>query len=79
LENIIASSELQLQFEKDFPIFQELISLLISEKMKIIGTSSNGGSKDNAFYSNISRCRNTSDRTSFRGGHENSHGEVQIL
>jgi hypothetical protein len=38
---------------KTFPYFQDLITLLISEEMKIVGTSSNGGSQESAFYSNI--------------------------
>jgi len=32
-----------------FPNFQDLITLLISEKMRIVGTSSNGGSQKNSF------------------------------
>jgi hypothetical protein len=43
--------------------------------MKIIGTSSNGGSQENVFYSNINRCKGRSGKTSFRGQHGNSHGE----
>ncbi len=33
--------------------FQELITLLINDEMKIVVTSSIGGSKESAFYSNI--------------------------
>jgi len=32
-----------------FPNFQDLITLFISEKMRIVGTSSNGGSQKNSF------------------------------
>ncbi len=37
------------------PDFQDLMTLLISEKMRIVGTSSNGGSQESAFYSNTNR------------------------
>jgi hypothetical protein len=40
-----------------FPNFQDLITLLISEKMIIVGTSSNGGSQESAFYSNTNKSR----------------------
>ncbi len=40
-----------------FPNFQDLITLLISEEMRIVGTSSNGGSQESAFYSNTNRGR----------------------
>jgi hypothetical protein len=33
--------------------FQDLMTLLISEEMKIVGTSSNGGSQESVFYSNF--------------------------
>ncbi len=33
-----------------FSDFQDLITLHISEKMRIISTSSNGGSQESAFY-----------------------------
>ncbi len=48
-----------------FPNFQDLITLLISEEMRIVGTSSNGGSQKNAFYSNINRGRGRGGKTSF--------------
>ncbi len=32
-----------------FPNLQDLITLLISEEMRIVGTSSNGGSQENVF------------------------------
>jgi len=50
-----------------FPNFQDLITLLISEKMIIVGTSSNGGSQESAFYSNTNRGRGRGGKTSFRG------------
>ncbi len=40
-----------------FSNFQDLITLLISEEMRIINTSTNGRSHENAFYSNINRGR----------------------
>jgi hypothetical protein len=49
-----------------FPNFQDLITLLICEKMKIVGTS-NGGSQESAFYSNTNRGRGRGGKTSFRG------------
>jgi len=59
-----------------FPDFQNLITLLISEKMKIVGTSSNGGSQESVFYSNSNRGRGRGKggKTSFRGRHGSSHG-----
>jgi len=50
-----------------FPNFQDLITLLISEDMRIVGTSSNGGSQESAFYSNTNRGRGKGGKTSFRG------------
>jgi len=38
--------------QETFSNFQDLITLLISEDMRIVDTSSNGGSQENAFYSN---------------------------
>jgi hypothetical protein len=58
-----------------FPDFQDLITLLISEEMRIVGISSNGGSQGGAFYSNTNRGRGRGGKTSFRGRHESSHGE----
>ncbi len=57
-----------------FPNFQDLITLLISEDMRVVGTSSNGGSQESVFYSNTNRGRGRGGKTSFRGRHENSHG-----
>ncbi len=51
-----------------------MITLFISEGMKIVGTSSNGGSHESAFYSNISRGRSKGGKTSFQGQHYTSHG-----
>jgi hypothetical protein len=48
-----------------FPNFQDLITLLISEEMRIVGISSNGGSKENVFYSNSIKSRGRSGKTSF--------------
>jgi len=57
-----------------FPDFQDLITRLISENMRIVGTSSNGGSQESAFYSNINRGRGRGGKTSFQGRHGSSHG-----
>ncbi len=51
--------------QETFPDFQDLITLLISEEMRIVGTSSNGGSQENAFYSNSNRGRGRGGKTSF--------------
>jgi len=56
-----------------FPNFQDLITLLINEEMRIVGTS-NGRSQKNVFYSNTNRGRSRSGKTLFRGQHGNSHG-----
>jgi hypothetical protein len=48
---------------KTFLDFQDLITLLINEEMKIVGTSSNGRSQESAFYSNKGRGRGA--KTSF--------------
>jgi hypothetical protein len=48
-----------------FPDFQDLITLLISEKLRIVSTSSNGGSQESAFYSNSNRSRIRGGKTSF--------------
>jgi len=42
--------------------------------MRIIGTSSNGGSQESPFYSNTYRGKGRSGKTSFRGRHGSSHG-----
>ncbi len=42
--------------------------------MRIVGTSSNGGSQENVLYSNVNKGRGRSGKTSFRGRHESSHG-----
>ncbi len=57
--------------------FQDLITLLISEEMRIVGTSSNGGSQESAFYSNTNRGRGRGGKTSFRGRPGSSHGGHQ--
>jgi len=53
--------------------FQDLITLLISEEMRIVGTS-NGGSQESVFYSNTNRGRGRGGKNSFRNRHESSHG-----
>ncbi len=50
---------------KTFPDFQDLITLLISEEMRIVGTSSTGGSQESAFYSNTNRGTCIGGKTSF--------------
>ncbi len=50
-----------------FPNFQDLITLLISEEMRVVGTSSNGGSQESAFYSNSNKGRGKGAKTSFGG------------
>jgi hypothetical protein len=50
---------------KTFPNFQDLIILLISEEMRVVGTSSNGGSQESAFYSKSNRGRGRGAKTSF--------------
>ncbi len=42
--------------------------------MRIVGTSSNGGSQESAFYSNFNKGRDRGVKTSFQGRHESSHG-----
>jgi hypothetical protein len=59
---------------KTFIDFQDLITQLIIEKMRIVGTSSNGGSQESAFYSNTNRGRGRGGKTSFQGRHRSSHG-----
>jgi hypothetical protein len=51
--------------QETFPNFQDLITLLISEEMRVVGTSSNGGSQESAFYSNSNRGRGRGAKTSF--------------
>jgi hypothetical protein len=59
---------------KTFPNFQDWITLLISEEMRIVGTSSNGGSQESVFYSNSNRSRGKGAETSFWGQYKSSHG-----
>jgi hypothetical protein len=58
-----------------FSDFQDLITLRISEKMRIVGTSSNGGSQKNVFYSNYNRGRGRGKggKTSFQVQHGSLH------
>jgi hypothetical protein len=60
--------------QETFPDFQDLITLLINEKMIIVGTSSNGGSQESVFYSNTNKSRGKGGKTSFRSQHGNLHG-----
>ncbi len=53
--------------------FQELITLLISEEMRIVGTSSNGRSQESVVYSNSNRGRSRGGKISFRGQHGSLH------
>jgi len=53
--------------QETFPNFQDLITLLVSEELRIVGTSSNGGSQESVFYSNINKSRGRGGKTSFRG------------
>ncbi len=57
-----------------FPNFQDLITLLISEEMKVVGTSSNGGSQESVFYSNSNRGRGRGVKISFQSRHGSLHG-----
>jgi hypothetical protein len=50
---------------KTFPDFQDLITLLISEEMRIVDTSSNGGSQESSLYANSNRGRGRGGKTSF--------------
>jgi hypothetical protein len=50
-----------------FPNFQDIITLLISEEMRVVSTSSNGGSQESAFYSNSNKGRSRGVKTSFQG------------
>ncbi len=51
--------------QETFFDFQDLITLLISEEMRVVGTTSNGGSQESAFYSNSNRGRGRGAKTSF--------------
>jgi len=42
--------------------------------MRIVGTSSNGGSQENAFYSNTNKGKGKGGKISFRGKHGSLHG-----
>jgi hypothetical protein len=48
-----------------FPNFQDLITLFINEEMRVVGTSSNGGSQKDVFYSNSNKSRSRGVKTSF--------------
>jgi hypothetical protein len=51
--------------QETFPNFQNLITLLISEEIRLVGTSSNGGSQESAFYSNSNKGKSRGAKTSF--------------
>jgi len=51
--------------QETFPNFQNLITLLISEEIRLVGTSSNGGSQESAFYSNSNKGKGRGAKTSF--------------
>jgi uncharacterized spore protein YtfJ len=48
-----------------FSDFQDLITLLISEEMRIVSTSSNAGSQESAFCSNTNRGRSRGGKPHF--------------
>ncbi len=56
------------------PNSQDLITLLISEEMKVVSTSSNGRPQESAFYSNSNIGRGRGAKTSFQGQHGSLHG-----
>jgi len=58
---------------KTFSDFQNLITLLIIEEMRVVGISSNGGSQEHVFYSNYNKGRGRGAKTSFRGQHRSLH------
>jgi hypothetical protein len=74
LEKNYSQFRILIVVRETFPNFQDLITLLISEEMRVVGTSSNGGSQKNVFYSNFNRGRGRGAKTSFRGRHGSSHG-----
>ncbi len=51
--------------QETFFDFQDLITLLISLEMIIVGMSSNERSQENVFYSNTNRGKNRGGKTSF--------------
>jgi hypothetical protein len=51
--------------QETFPNFQDLITLLISEEMRVVGISSNGGSQESAFYSNTNKSKGRGGKTLF--------------
>jgi hypothetical protein len=57
-----------------FHDFQDLITLFISEEMRVVGTSYNGGSQESVFYSNFNKSKGRGAKTSFRGQHGSLHG-----
>jgi hypothetical protein len=57
-----------------FHDFQDLITPLVNEEMKIVDISSNGRSQENIFYSNVNKGRHRHGKTSFEGRHGSLHG-----
>jgi hypothetical protein len=51
--------------QETFPNFQNLITLLISEEIRVVGTSSNGRSQESVFYSNFNEGKGRGAKTSF--------------
>jgi hypothetical protein len=74
LEKNYSQFRISIVVRETFPNFQDLITLLINEDMRVVGTSSNGRSQENAFYSNSNRGRSRGVKTSPRGQHGSSHG-----
>jgi hypothetical protein len=65
LEKYYSQFHTSITIQETFFNFQNLITLLINEKMKIVGTSSNERSQKNPFYFNINRSRGRNGKTSF--------------
>ncbi len=74
LEKYYSQFHTSITIQETFFNFQNLITLLINEKMKIVGTSSNERSQKNPFYFNINRSRGRNGKTSFWGWHKSLHG-----
>jgi len=74
LRKYYSQFRISIAVRETFPGFQNLITLLMSEKMKIVGTSSNGGSQESVLYSNTNKGRGRGGKTSFQGRRGNSHG-----
>jgi hypothetical protein len=53
LEKYYSQFRTSIEVRETFFNIQNLITLLISEKMKVVGTSFNGGLQESAFHSNL--------------------------